>query len=128
MLSDQNLTSEDWKSGLNAQLRVPELVESTLASYAKKRSSLECHFVIPSDVKPVALETGHTVLVFNYKTKSHEPTSRTCLALPLLLRVSTTFGFMITQPQPGSPIPALTLERSWRFSRHRCIQTSVRYT
>ena len=37
MLADQNLTSEDWKKlRVNAKLRVPELVESALASYAKK--------------------------------------------------------------------------------------------
>ena len=37
MFADQSLTSEDWKRlRLNAKLRVPELVESALASYAKK--------------------------------------------------------------------------------------------
>src|ERR1044072_646187 len=52
------------------------------------------------------------------RLRSHEPISKTGLALLVLLQVSMTFGFMIcdTQPQPGSPTPALTLERSWRFS------------
>ena len=37
MLADHSLTTEDWKKlRLNAKLRVPELVESALASYAKK--------------------------------------------------------------------------------------------
>src|SRR6185369_8543900 len=52
------------------------------------------------------------------RLRSHEPISRTGLALLVLLQVSRTSGFTIcdTQPQPGSPTPAPTLERSWRFS------------
>src|SRR5688500_10209307 len=52
------------------------------------------------------------------RLRSHEPISRTGLALLVLLQVSTTSGFTIcdTQPQPGLPTRELTLERSWRFS------------
>src|ERR1051325_8795042 len=52
------------------------------------------------------------------RQRSHEPISRTGLALHVLLQVSKTFGFTTcdTQRQPDSPTPARTLERSWRFS------------
>src|ERR1051325_68936 len=64
--------------------------------------------------KPATPSTSFSTI----KPRSHEPISRTGLALLVLLQVSTTSGFMIcdTQPRPGSPTPELTLERSWRFS------------
>src|ERR1051326_6869903 len=64
--------------------------------------------------KPATPSTSFSTI----KLRSHEPISRTGLALLVLLQVSKTFAFMIcdTQPRPGSPMPALILERSWRFS------------
>src|SRR6185369_14424555 len=63
--------------------------------------------------KPATPSTSFSTI----KLRTHEPISRTGLALLVLLQVSTTFGFMIcdTQPQPGLPTPALTRERSWRY-------------
>src|SRR5690242_5663341 len=63
--------------------------------------------------KPATPSTSFSTI----KLRSHEPISRTGLALLVLLLVLTTSGFMIcdTQPRPGSPTPALTLERSWQF-------------
>src|SRR6185295_11251121 len=64
--------------------------------------------------KPATPSTSFSTI----KLRSHEPISRTGLALLVLLQVLMTSIFTIcdTQPRLGLPTPALTLERSWRFS------------
>src|SRR6185369_8291806 len=64
--------------------------------------------------KPATPSTSFSTI----KPRSHEPISRTGLALLVLLQVSTTFGFTTydTPQQPGLQTPVLTLARSWRFS------------